>query len=144
MGQRRFHQPNNTNTLRIRKTYVVFWKRVPAWYIGRKQQRQQLYSRDHNPKGVGTPSFLNNYSRSSSSSNCSKQFSNSRYCMYLEQIKHCFIPYCYPSVTAHGSQTALLLAQLESYHIRPLGAARGPGLLTGVDVHPIPGVHSAH
>ena len=116
---------------------TFFLEKVPAWYRGGKQQRQQLYSQDHNPKGVGTPSFLNNYSRSSPSSNCSKQVSNSRYCMYLEQIKHCFIPYCWPSVTAHGSQAALLLAQLESYHIRPLGTASGSGFLTGVDVHPI-------
>ena len=58
--------------------------------------------------------------------------------MYLEQIKHCFILYSWPSVTTQGSQAALLLAQLESYHIRPLGAASGPGLLTGVHVHPVP------
>ena len=58
--------------------------------------------------------------------------------MYLEQIKHCFIPYSWPSVTAHGSQAALLLAQLESCHIRPMGATSGPGLLTGVEVHPVP------
>ena len=104
-------------------------KGAPALYGSGKQQRQQLYSRDHNPKGGWNP----NNSRSSPSSNCSKQLSNSRYCMHLEQIKHCFILYSWPSVTAHGSQAALLLAQLESYHIRPMGATSGPGLLTGVE-----------
>ena len=56
--------------------------------------------------------------------------------MQFEQVKHCFIMYSRPPVTSPCSQASLLSPELASYHIRPMGVEGGPGVPTGVDVHP--------
>ena len=82
----------------------------------------------------GIPNNRPDHPGSRANSNSRGQFS--RCCMHFEQIKHCFIMYSRPPVATPCSQASLLSPQLAGYHIRPMGVASGPGVPTGVDVHP--------
>ena len=57
-AQKTPHQPNNVNILKTPETFAIFLdKGVPARYIVKKQQRQQLYNRYHNSRKSQNPKY---------------------------------------------------------------------------------------